>query len=222
MRLPCMTPQQRAIFQRFQALNPQPQTELCYTTPFELMIAVMLSAQTTDKKVNEVTRILFAKANTPASILSLGEEALKNIIKGVNYYLTKAKHIIASCQILVEKYEGNVPDTRQALEALPGIGRKTANVILNVAFHHPTIAVDTHLFRVANRTGIAHGKTPLEVERVLESSIDPHYLPHVHHWLVLHGRYICIARRPRCPICPIRDLCKYEHKTTAAPDSGGA
>jgi endonuclease-3 len=209
-----MTPQQRnSLFQRLQALNPQPETELVYASAFELMIAVMLSAQSTDKRVNEVTRVLFASAKTPQAMIQLGEEKLREIIRSVNYYLTKAKHIIKTCQILVEQFHGEVPNDRKALESLPGIGRKTANVILNVAFGHPTIAVDTHIFRVANRTGLAHGKTPFEVEQTLEKTIDPMYLSQAHHWLVLHGRYICTARAPHCPICPIRDLCEFKNKT---------
>ncbi len=209
-----MTPSLRlTLFQRLAALNPKPETELLYTSHFELMLAVMLSAQSTDKKVNEVTRVLFAQANTPEAIIKLGEEKLRIIIKSVNYYLTKAKHIIATCQMLTQHYHGELPNDRKALESLPGIGRKTANVILNVAFGHPTIAVDTHIFRVANRTGLAPGKTPLEVEEKLEKTIDPRYLPQAHHWLVLHGRYICTARLPHCPICPIRDLCEYKNKT---------
>jgi endonuclease III len=210
-----MNKQQRLeIFKRFSEQNPHPETELKYNTVFELMIAVMLSAQSTDKKVNEVTHVLFSLAKTPEAILVLGEERLKTILKSINYYLTKTKHLLETCRMLIALHHSAVPDNRTALEALPGIGRKTANVILNIAFHQPTIAVDTHIFRVANRTGLSSGKTPFEVEQELLRTIDPQYLSHAHHWLVLHGRYVCTARKPHCSTCLIRDLCEYEFKTS--------
>lgn len=203
------------IFQRLHDSHPTPTIELNYSSPFELLIAALLSAQATDKKVNEITTVLFAKANTPEAMLNLGEENIKNIIKHINYYITKAKHIIKASGILVEKYHGLVPNERALLETLPGVGRKTANVILNTVFGMPVIAVDTHIFRVANRTGLASGKTPLEVEQKLLNIIDPLYLLNAHHWLVLHGRYICTARKPHCQSCIIKDLCEYKHKNIA-------
>lgn len=201
------------IFERFQAQNPHPKTELQYHSPFELLIAVILSAQATDVSVNKATQHLFPIANTPETILALGEAKLKTYIKTIGLYNSKARHIIQACEQLVTLQDGQVPATREALEALPGVGRKTANVILNTAFGQPTIAVDTHIFRVANRTGMARGKTPLAVERALEKKIDVLYLQHAHHWLVLHGRYVCMARKPHCSKCVIRDLCEYPAKT---------
>ncbi len=203
----------RAIFARFSAKNPNPATELCYHTPFELLIAVMLSAQATDVSVNKATATLFPIANTPEAFLSLGEEGLKKHIKTIGLFNTKAANIIKTCQQLIEQHEGRVPDTREALEALPGVGRKTANVVLNTAFHQPTIAVDTHIFRVANRTGLAQGKSPFIVEQQLLKNIPKTYVKEAHHWLVLHGRYVCTARKPHCPECLIRDLCEYPDKT---------
>jgi endonuclease-3 len=206
----------REIFARFQAQMPHPKTELVYHSPFELLIAVMLSAQSTDLRVNLVTKTLFAKANTPESFLALGLEALQVAIKSIGLYRNKAANIMKTCAILVEQHQSQVPATREALEALPGVGRKTANVILNTAFGQATIAVDTHLFRVANRIGLAKGKTVLEVETKLLKIIPSEFLANAHHWLVLHGRYVCIARKPRCGECIIRDLCEYPHKTAAA------
>lgn len=202
-----------AIFQRFQAHNPHPTTELRYNSPFELLIAVILSAQATDVSVNKATEGLFAVANSPQSLLDLGEEGLKTYIKSIGLFNSKARHIIQTCEILVHNYAGMVPDTRESLEALPGVGRKTANVILNTAFGQPTMAVDTHIFRVANRIGIAPGKTPLAVEQGLLTKVDPQYLYDAHHWLILHGRYVCIARNPKCGSCVIRDLCEYPNKS---------
>lgn len=203
----------RAIFARLQAENPRPTTELQYQTPFELLIAVILSAQATDVSVNKATAILFPLANTPEAILALGEAGLKEHIKTIGLFNSKAANIIKTCQLLLTQYQGVVPNTRKALEALPGVGRKTANVVLNTAFGEPTIPVDTHVFRVANRTGLGKGKTPLAVEESLLKHIDNAYLPNAHHWLVLHGRYVCLARKPKCPECVIRDLCEYRHKT---------
>lgn len=203
----------RAIFERFRNKNPKPTTELQYNSPFELLIAVILSAQATDVSVNKATARLFAKANTPEAFLALGEEGLKDYIKTIGLYNAKAQNIIKTCQLLVSNYDGKVPDHREALESLPGVGRKTANVVLNTAFGQPTIAVDTHIFRVANRTGLAKGKTPLAVELALQKNVDKEFLHDAHHWLILHGRYVCIARKPRCPECLIRDLCEYKDKT---------
>jgi endonuclease-3 len=200
------------IFRRLKKHNPEPTTELNYQTPFELLIAVILSAQATDKGVNKATTELFKVANTPEAILALGEQGLKKYIKTIGLFNTKAKNIIKTCKILVEEYDGQVPEDRKALESLPGVGRKTANVILNTAFGHPTIAVDTHIFRVANRTGIAPGKTVLEVEKKLLKVVPPRYRQDAHHWLILHGRYTCIARKPRCGSCIIEDLCEYPDK----------
>jgi endonuclease III len=209
-----MNPQKREeIFARFKAANPSPTTELHYSSTFQLLIAVMLSAQATDKSVNLATDKFFPEHGTPQGLLALDIDGLATLIQTIGLYRTKAKNVIGTCRILMERYGGKVPDDREALESLPGVGRKTANVILNVAFGHPTIAVDTHIFRVANRTGLAHGKTPLEVEQKLEKSVPKPYLPHAHHWLVLHGRYICVARKPKCPECAIADLCEYPHKT---------
>jgi endonuclease-3 len=203
----------REIFSRLRAANPTPTTELEYTTPFQLLIAVLLSAQATDKSVNLATRRFFPNHGTPEGLLAMGEEGVADAIKTIGLYRTKAKNVIATCRILLEQHGGDVPQTRELLEALPGVGRKTANVVLNTAFGHATIAVDTHIFRVANRTGLAPGKNVLEVERKLEKTIPPEYLQDAHHWLILHGRYICVARKPKCPQCGIVDLCEFKHKT---------
>jgi len=204
-----MKPEDRKeFFRRLQTLNPNPVTELEYHSTFELLVAVILSAQATDAGVNLATRRLFPKANTPRAILELGEDGLKDYIRTIGLFNSKAKNIIATCEALLEKHAGEVPSEREQLEALPGVGRKTANVILNVAFGQPTMAVDTHIFRVANRTGLALGKTPLTVERKLLKSIPEKYLLNAHHWLILHGRYTCKARNPNCPECIVRDLCR--------------
>lgn len=200
------------IFARLQAENPHPTTELNYSTPFELLIAVILSAQATDVSVNKATTKLYPKANTPETILALGVDGLKDFIKTIGLYNSKAENIIKTCRLLIEEHDSKVPQTREALEKLPGVGRKTANVVLNTAFGHPTIAVDTHIFRVANRTGLAPGKDVLEVERKLEKFVPPEYRQDAHHWLILHGRYTCIARKPRCGSCVIEDLCEYRDK----------
>lgn len=202
-----------AIFARLKEANPEPTTELNYSTPFELLVAVTLSAQATDVGVNKATAKLFPVANTPEAILALGEDGLKDYIKTIGLYNSKATNIIKACRMLVEKHDSRVPGTRKELEALPGIGRKTANVILNTAFDQPTMAVDTHIFRVANRTGIAPGKTVREVEDQLMKRVPRAYLKDAHHWLILHGRYTCLARRPRCGSCIIEDLCEYHDKT---------
>ncbi len=204
----------RELFRRLQSLNPHPTTELEYSSPFELLVAVILSAQATDVGVNKATRRLFQVANTPEKLLALGEEGLKKHIKTIGLFNTKAKNLIKTARILLEKHNGRVPQDRAALEALPGVGRKTANVVLNTAFGEPTIAVDTHIFRVSNRTGLAKGKTPLEVEKKLLRVVPAEYKKDAHHWLILHGRYVCKARTPNCPECIIRDLCDYKHKTT--------
>lgn len=202
------------IFERLRASNPNPTTELNYTTPFELLVAVTLSAQATDKGVNKATTKLFSVANTPEAIHALGVEGLKRYIKTIGLFNNKAKNIIQTCQILIERHNSKVPEDRKALEALPGVGRKTANVVLNTAFGHPTMAVDTHIFRVANRTRLAPGKTPLEVEKKLLRLTPAEFLQDAHHWLILLGRYTCIARRPRCGSCVIEDLCEYKQKET--------
>jgi endonuclease-3 len=202
----------REIFLRLQAANPHPTTELEYSTPFELLVAVMLSAQATDVSVNTATRHLFPVANTPQAILALGEEKLREYIQRIGLYKTKAKHVVQTCRLLVERHGGAVPQTREALEALPGVGRKTANVILNTAFGQPTIAVDTHIFRVSNRIGLAPGKTVLEVEKKLLKFVPDEFKHDAHHWLILHGRYVCQARKPKCGACIIRDLCEYKDK----------
>lgn len=196
------------FFQRLQSIDPQPTTELEYQSTFELLIAVILSAQATDVSVNLATRRLYRVANSPKTILDLGEDGLKTYIKTIGLFNSKAKNVIATCKILLEQHSGEVPSNRQALEALPGVGRKTANVILNTAFGQPTMAVDTHIFRVANRTGLALGKTPLIIERKLLKSIPQQFLINAHHWLILHGRYVCKARKPNCPECIVRDLCR--------------
>ncbi len=205
-----------AIFHRFQQADPNPASELEYTNPYTLLVAVVLSAQATDAGVNKATRSLFADADSPEKMVALGEARLRDAIKTIGLYRNKAKNVIALSKTLIAEHGGHVPRTREALEALPGVGRKTANVVLNVAFHQPTIAVDTHIFRVANRTGLAPGKTPLEVERGLEAVVPEQYLLHAHHWLILHGRYVCKARRPECERCLIVDLCAYDAKTVAA------
>ena len=194
-------------------MNPKPKSELEHNTPFELLVAVVLSAQATDKSVNIATRELFKKARTPAEILALETSGLEQYIKSIGLYRTKAKNILETCRILIKEHGGEVPRTREALEALPGVGRKTANVILNVAFGQPTIAVDTHIFRVSNRTKIAPGTDPLEVEQRLLKFVPDEFKLHAHHWLILHGRYVCVARKPHCPECVIRDLCEYPQKT---------
>jgi endonuclease-3 len=203
----------RAIFERLRAANPRPTSELVYATPFELLVAVVLSAQATDKSVNKATAHLFRVASTPASLAALGEERLAEAIRTIGLYRTKARNLIALSQRLLADHGGEVPAERAALEALPGVGRKTANVVLNVAFGQPTIAVDTHIFRVGNRTGIAAGANVLEVERRLERLVPAEFRQDAHHWLILHGRYVCLARKPRCGSCPIEDLCEYPHKT---------
>ena len=203
----------REIFLRLQAANPHPTTELEYHSPFELLVAVMLSAQATDVSVNAATRHLFPVANTPQAILTLGEEQLREYIQRIGLYKTKARHVMQTCRLLVERHCGAVPQTREDLEALPGVGRKTANVILNTAFGQPTIAVDTHIFRLANRIGLAPGKTVLEVENKLLKVVPDEFKHDAHHWLILHGRYVCQARKPKCGACIIRDLCEYKDKS---------
>src|SRR6187455_77136 len=202
-----------AIFERLRAANPEPRGELEYRNAFELLIAVVLSAQATDKSVNLATRELYAAANTPAALLKLGTAGLENYIKRIGLYRTKAKNILATCRLLLDQHGGEVPVTREELERLPGVGRKTANVVLNIAFGQATIAVDTHIFRVSNRTGLAPGKDPLEVELRLLKFVPDEFKLHAHHWLILHGRYVCVARKPKCPECIIRDLCEYRDKT---------
>ena len=209
-----MNPSQiHQLFTRLQATRPTPTTELRYLSPFELLVAVILSAQATDKKVNEATVRLFAVANTPQAILDLGEEGLKGYIKTIGLYNTKAANIRKTCVLLLERHGGEVPHNREALEALPGVGRKSANIILNTVFGEPTIAVDTHIFRVANRTRLAPGKTPRAVEEGLLAVTPAEFRQDAHHWLILHGRYVCTARQPRCPACPIRDFCEYPDKS---------
>ena len=203
------------FFATLQAANPEPKTELEYTTPFELLAAVLLSAQATDVGVNKATRKLYPVANTPQAILDLGVEGLESYIKTIGLYRSKAKHLIEACRMLIELHGGEVPRSREALEALPGVGRKTANVVLNVAFGEPTMAVDTHIFRVSNRTGLAPGKTPLAVELKLEKRVPPEFRLHAHHWLILHGRYICVARKPKCWECAVHTMCSYKPKTPA-------
>ena len=201
------------IFGRLAARNPAPETELFYTNPYTLLVAVVLSAQATDVGVNKATPALFKIANTPAKMLTLGEKKLRDHIKTIGLFNSKAKNIIGLSRILADQYNSKVPCDRAALQSLPGVGRKTANVVLNVAFGEPTIAVDTHIFRVSNRLGIARGKTPLAVELKLEKVVPDKYRHHAHHWLILHGRYICKARKPLCPICPVQDLCAFKTKT---------
>jgi endonuclease-3 len=201
------------IFERLRAANPNPTTELNYASPFELLVAVILSAQATDKGVNKATARLFPAANTPAAIRDLGVDGLKDYIRTIGLFNSKAENIIKTCEILIERYASRVPEDRAALESLPGVGRKTANVILNTAFGHPTMAVDTHIFRVANRTGIAQGRNVAEVERRLMRLVPKEFHADAHHWLILHGRYTCVARKPRCGSCLIEDLCEYRLKT---------
>ena len=202
------------IFRRLHEDNPEPKTELAYSTPFELLVAVTLSAQATDVSVNKATAKLFPVANTPEAIHALGVEGLSDYIKTIGLYNSKAKNVIAACRILIEKHGSQVPDNREDLEALPGVGRKTANVVLNTAFRQLAMAVDTHIFRVSNRTGIAPGKNVLEVEKKLMKFVPREFLLDSHHWLILHGRYVCQARKPRCGSCRIEDLCEYKHKTS--------
>jgi len=203
------------LFTRLRELNPHPTTELVYTTPFELLVAVVLSAQATDVGVNKATKKLYPVANTPQAILDLGEDGLKRYISSIGLFNAKAKNVIALCRLLIEHHAGEVPHNREALEALPGVGRKTANVVLNTAFGEPTMAVDTHIFRVSNRTGLAPGKDVRAVEDKLVKVIPDEFKMDAHHWLILHGRYVCKARKPDCPQCVIRDLCRYKDKTTA-------
>ena len=211
-----MNPAKREeIFRRLSSLNPEPATELHYRNPFELLVAVVLSAQATDKSVNVATPRLFQAAGSPAAMLALGQDGLEEYIKTIGLYRTKAKNLLAACRLLIERHGGEVPSNREALENLPGVGRKTANVILNSAFGEPTIAVDTHIFRLANRTGLAPGKNVVEVENKLLKFVPEQYRRHAHHWLILHGRYVCKARKPECPTCPISDLCEYRRKTKA-------
>ncbi len=213
-----MNPAKRQeIYRRLREANPSPTTELVYSSPFELLVAVVLSAQATDKSVNKATAGLYKIANTPAKMAALGVAGLEPYIRTIGLYRTKAKNVIALCGILLGEHAGEVPAEREALERLPGVGRKTANVVLNTAFGQPTIAVDTHIFRVSNRTGLAPGKDPLEVERRLVKFTPPEFMQDAHHWLILHGRYTCDARKPRCPECLIRDLCEYRGKTPVEP-----
>jgi len=207
----------RELFERLAALDPHPKSELEYATPFELLVAVVLSAQATDKSVNKATARLYPKARTPAAMVKLGVDGLTPYISAIGLFRNKARNVVALSQLLLDKHGGEVPRDREALESLPGVGRKTANVVLNVAFGEPTIAVDTHIFRVANRTGLAPGKDPLEVEQKLLKVVPPDFRHYAHHWLILHGRYTCVARKPKCPECVIRDLCAYKTKTTLAP-----
>ncbi len=203
-------------FRRFQAASPEPKGELQHINPFTLLVAVVLSAQATDVGVNKATPALFKLADTPEKMAALGEARVRDLIKTIGLFRTKAKNVIALSQKLIAEHGGQVPHSREALEALPGVGRKTANVVLNIAFHEPTIAVDTHIFRIGNRTGLATGKTPFEVEQKLEQTVPEKYKLHAHHWLILHGRYVCVARRPLCETCIIADLCKWPGKTTLA------
>jgi endonuclease-3 len=211
-----MNPEKRReIYKRLRAANPNPTTELKYRTPYELLVAVVLSAQATDKSVNQASAVLFEKYHTPEQMVKLGVAGLEEYIKRIGLFRTKAKNVVALSQMLLERHCGAVPQNREALEALPGVGRKTANVVLNTAFGQPTVAVDTHIFRVANRTGLAPGKDPRAVEERLLKFTPPEFLKNAHHWLILHGRYICTARKPGCPECLIRDLCEYRKKTKA-------
>ena len=208
------------LYARLAQANPNPKGELAFINPYTLLVAVVLSAQATDAGVNRATEALFREVDTPAKMLAMGEERLRERIKTIGLFNTKARNVIALSRALVERYGGEVPGEREALEALPGVGRKSANVVLNVAFGQPTIAVDTHVFRVANRTGLAPGSTPLEVETKLVARTPERWLRHAHHWLILHGRYICQAKRPRCPDCVIRDICRFEAKTEGADQPG--
>ncbi len=214
--MPMTLKQVEEALDRLAAANPEPQTELEYNTPYELLVAVTLSAQATDVGVNKATRKLFPVANTPQAIWGLGVEGLTPYIRTIGLFNSKAKNVVAAARILLEEHDGEVPRDREALQRLPGVGRKTANVVLNVAFGEPTMAVDTHIFRVSNRSGIAPGKTPLAVEKALLRRIPKRHMVHAHHWLILHGRYICKARKPACGECPIEDLCRYKAKTTLA------
>jgi len=202
-------------FRRFAEAVPEPKTELAYTSPFTLLVAVVLSAQATDAGVNKATPALFARADTPEKMVRLGEDKITDLIRTIGLFRTKARNVVGLSRMLVEEHGGKVPETREALERLPGVGRKTANVVMNVAFGAPTLAVDTHIFRVANRTGMAPGRDPLAVEEGLIRIVPERYKRHAHHWLILHGRYVCVARKPRCPACPIADLCRYSDKTPA-------
>ena len=214
-----MNPEKRRkIFERFRAANPKPTTELAYSTPFELLVAVVLSAQATDKSVNAATAKLFPVANTPQQLVALGVKGLEPYIRSIGLYPTKAKNVVELSRLLVANHDGEVPASREALESLPGVGRKTANVVLNTAFGQTTVAVDTHIFRVANRTGLAPGKDPREVEDKLLKFVAPEFLRNAHHWLILHGRYVCLARKPGCPECLIRDLCEFRGKTKKGKD----
>ncbi|HUK04420.1 MAG TPA: endonuclease III [Burkholderiales bacterium] len=209
-----MNPEKRRqIFERFRAAEPHPKSELVYRTPYELLVAVVLSAQATDKSVNLATAKLFPVADTPAKMVELGEERLREYIQTIGLFRMKAKNVIQLSRLLIQNFKGEVPKAREQLESLPGVGRKTANVVLNVAFGQPTMAVDTHIFRVANRTGLGPGKNPLEVEQKLVKLTPPEFMQHAHHWLILHGRYVCGARKPKCPDCLIRDLCDFRPKT---------
>ncbi len=210
------------LYRRLAAGNPEPRSELKYSSPFELLVAVVLSAQATDVSVNKATALLYPVANTPQQLLALGEEKLRGYIKTIGLYQTKAKNVIALCQQLLERHGGQVPHDRAALEALPGVGRKTANVVLNVAFGEPTIAVDTHIFRIANRTGLAPGTSPNRISEKLEKLTPEPYRLHAHHWLILHGRYVCKARQPECSRCVIADLCRYKQKTADCRSEGKA
>lgn len=215
-----MSPRRRReFFAKLAGIAPSPETELVYKGPFQLLCAVLLSAQATDRSVNAATQRLFAEAGTPAGMLALGEEGLARYIRTIGLYRTKARHLIETCRILLERHGGEVPHDREALEALPGVGRKTANVILNIAFGEPTIAVDTHIFRVANRTGLAPGRTVRAVEDALARVVPPEFRMNAHHWLILHGRYICKARSPECWRCPVRTLCEFEPKSPAPEGS---
>ena len=209
-----------AFFGRLEAAAPDPRSELDYVDPYTLLVAVVLSAQATDVSVNKATQGLFAAASTPQAMLALGEDGVRRHIKTIGLYNAKAKNVIALSEILIGRHQGRVPEDREALEALPGVGRKTANVVLNVAFGHPTIAVDTHIFRVGNRTGLAPGKTPEAVENGLLQVVPDRYRLHAHHWLILHGRYVCTARKPACPTCPVADLCAFTPKTPSPDESG--
>jgi len=219
-----MSPETRSreIFARLAAADPSPATELCYATPYQLLVAVILSAQATDKGVNRATGPLFADAPTPEAVAALGEEGLAEYVRSIGLYRTKAKNIIAMTRLLLERHGGRVPQSRDALEALPGVGRKTANVVLNIVFGEPTIAVDTHIFRLANRTALAPGKTPREVEDGLMKIVPDEYLLHAHHWLILHGRYVCTARQPKCPVCVVNDLCRFADKTSLTTPAAGS
>ena len=205
-------PERHEFFRRMQEINSHPKSDLEYRSPFELLVAVILSAQATDKSVNIATKKLFAVARTPEAILLLGEEALIDHVRSIGLFRTKAKNILATCRLLIEKHDGQVPDSREALEALPGVGRKTANVVLNVAFGQPTMAVDTHIFRISNRMGLAPGKDVVAVEEKLMKVVPAEFMDHAHHWLILHGRYTCVARKPKCGACPVYDICGFKRR----------